>query len=80
MFRNNNNETSNDRMKDKMKIIDSFEYSDLLLKGILQTIKKETREQRGGFLGMLLFTLGANLPNKDMIRGSNGVTRAEQDV
>ena len=72
--------TSNNRMKDKMKIIDSFEYSDLLLKDILQKIKKETREQRGGFLGMLLFTLGANLPNKDMIRGSNGVTRAGQDV
>ena len=44
--------TSNDRMKDKMKIIDSFEYSDLLLKDIPQTIKKETREQRGGFLGI----------------------------
>ena len=31
------------------------------MKGVTKTIKNETKEQKGGFLGMLLGTLGANL-------------------
>ena len=48
-------------MQDIMKIIKELENSDILLKGVSKTIKNEIKEQRGGFLGMLLGTLGASL-------------------
>ena len=48
-------------MNDIMKIIKALENSDILLKGESKTIKNETKEQRGGFLSMLLGTLGASL-------------------
>ena len=48
-------------MKDIMKIIKALENSDILLKGVSKTIKNETKEERGGFLSMLLGTLGASL-------------------
>ena len=47
-------------MKD-MKIIKALENSGILLKGVSKTIKNETKEQRVGFLSMLLGTLGASL-------------------
>ena len=37
-----------------MKIIEALENSGILLKGVTKTIENETKEQRGGFLGMLL--------------------------
>ena len=52
---------SNDEMEDIFKIIKSLEGSGLLLKGITETVKNEAKEQRGGFLSMLLGTLGASL-------------------
>ena len=48
-------------MNDIMKIIQALENSIILLKGVTKTIKNETKEQKGGFLGMLLGTLGASL-------------------
>ena len=48
-------------MNDIMKIIEALENSGILLKGVTKTIENETKEQRGGFLGMLLGTLGASL-------------------
>ena len=48
-------------MNDIMKIIEALENSGILLKGISKTIENETKEQRGGFLSMLLGTLGASL-------------------
>ena len=47
-------------MKDIMKIIKELENFDILLKGV-KTIENEIKEQRGGFLSMLLGTLGASL-------------------
>ena len=44
-----------------MKIVQALEDSNVLLKGITKTIKNEAREQKGGFLSMLLDTLGASL-------------------
>ena len=44
-----------------MKIIQALEDSDILLKGVTKTIKNETKEQKGGFLSMLLGTLEASL-------------------
>ena len=52
---------SNEGMIDKMKIVKALEDSNILLKGISKIIKNETKEQKGGFLSMLLGTLGASL-------------------
>ena len=43
-----------ENMKDIMKIIKVLENSGILLKGVNKTIKDETKEQRDGFLSMLL--------------------------
>ena len=51
----------NEEMNDIMKIVQALEDSNILLKGVTKTIKNETKEQKGGFLGMLLDTLGASL-------------------
>ena len=51
---------SNEEMNDMIKIIQALEDSNILLKGVTKTIKKETKEQKGGFLSMLLGTLEAN--------------------
>ena len=48
-------------MNDIMKIVQSLEDSNILLKGVIKTIKKKIKEQKGGFLSMLLVTLGASL-------------------
>ena len=48
-------------MEDIMKIVKSLEESRLLTKGISKKVKNEVKEQKGGFLGMLLGTLGASL-------------------
>ena len=69
-------------MKDIMKIIKALENSGIFLKGVSKTIKNETKEQRGGFLGMLLGTLGASLlgnlltGGKGIMRAGNGIVRA----
>ena len=52
---------SNDEMKDIIKIVKSLKDSGLLLKGVSKTIKNEAKEQKGGFLSMLLGVLGASL-------------------
>ena len=44
-----------------MKIVQTLEDSNILLKGVTKTIKNETKEQKGGFLSMLLGTLGTSL-------------------
>ena len=64
-------------MNDKMKIVQALEDSNILLKGITKTIKNEAKEQKGGFLGMLLGTLGASLlgnmlTGKLMLRAGSG--------
>ena len=52
---------SNEEMNDIIKIIQALENSNILLKEVTKTIKNETKEQKGGFLSMLLGTLGASL-------------------
>ena len=52
---------SKKEMNDIMKIVQALEDSNILLKGVTKTIKKETKEQKGGFISMLLGTLGASL-------------------
>ena len=52
---------SNKEMNDIMKIVQALEDSGVLLRGVTKTIKNETKEEKGGFLSMLLGTLGASL-------------------
>ena len=51
----------NEEINDIMKIVQTLEDSNILLKGVVKTIKNETKEQKEGFLSMLLGTLGASL-------------------
>ena len=44
-----------------IKIVRSLEDPGLLLKVVSKTIQNEAKEQKGGFLSMLLGKLGANL-------------------
>ena len=64
-------------MKDIIQIIKELENSDILLKGVSKTIENEIKEQRLGFLSMLLGTLGASLlgnllTGKGIIRAGEG--------
>ena len=64
-------------MQDIIKIIKELENSDILLKRVSKTIENEIKEQRGGFLSMLLGTLGASLlgnllTGKGIIRAGEG--------
>ena len=52
---------SNDEIGDIIKIVKSLEESGLLLKGVTETVQNEVKEQKRGFLSMLLGTLGASL-------------------
>ena len=69
-------------MNNIIKIIEALENSGILLKGVTKTIENETKEQRGGFLSMLLGTLGASLlgnlliDEKGMMRAGEGIVRA----
>ena len=65
---------SNDEIDDILKIVKSLENSGLLF-------QHEAKEQRGGFLSMLLGTLGASLlgdilSGKGVIRAGEGRIRA----
>ena len=62
-------------MNDIIKIIEALENSGILLKGVTKTIENETKEQRGGFLSMLLGTLGASLLG-NLLTGGKGIVRA----
>ena len=63
---------SNDEMDDILKIVKSLEDSGLLLKGVSETIQHEAKEQRGGFLSMLLGTLRASLLGDVLSKGLSG--------
>ena len=62
-----------------IKIIEALENSGILLKGVTKTIENETKEQRGGFLSMLLGTLGASLLG-NLLTGGKGIMRAGEGI
>ena len=68
---------SNDEMEDIIRIVESLVDSSLLLKGVSEKIQNEAKEQKEGFLSMLLGTLGVSLlrnilPGKGIVRGGYG--------
>ena len=72
-------------MNDIMKIVQALENSGILLKGVTEAIKNETKEQKGGFLSMLLSTLGASLlgnllTGKETVRAGEGTVRAGEVI
>ena len=70
---------SNNEMNDVIKIVKSLENSGVLLKGISKTIQHEAKEQIGGFLTMLLGTLGASLLG-NLLTGRKGIIRAGEVI
>ena len=72
---------SNNEIEDIIKIVKSLEDSGLLLKGVTETVQNEVKERKGGFLSMLLGTLGASLlgnmlAGKGLNRAGEGFIRA----
>ena len=63
-------------MNDIMKIINSFEESGLLIKSVSERNKNEAKEQKGGFLGMLLDILGASILGNLLTSQGQGTIRA----
>ena len=68
-------------MNDLIKIVKSLEDSGLLSKGVTESVQNEVKEQRGGFLSMLLGTLSASLlgnilAGKGIHRPGEGIVRA----
>ena len=58
-------------MNDKRKIIQALEDFNILLKRVTKTIKNETKKQNGGFVSMLLGTLGNLLAGKGIVRAGS---------
>ena len=66
-------------MNDIIKIIEALENSGISLKGVTKTIENGTKEQRGGFLSMLLGTLEASLLG-NLLTGGKGMMRAGDGI
>ena len=72
-------------MNDIMKIVQALDDVDILLKGVIKMIKNEIKNQRGGFLSMLLGTLGVSLlgnslTGKGTVRAGEGTIRAGEGI
>ena len=71
-------------MNDIMKIVKSLKVPRLLIKRVSETIKNEAKEQKGGFLGMLLgnvgpILLGTLLTGKGTIKAGEGTIRTGEN-
>ena len=71
---------SNEDVDDTIRIIKLLENSEVLIHGVSETVKHEVKQQGGGFLGMLLATLGVSmlrsiLPEKVVVRAGKGTVR-----
>ena len=72
---------SNDEMEDIIKIVKSLTDLGLLLKRVSETIQNKAKKQNGGFISMLLGTLGTSLlrnmlAGKGINRVGDGMIRA----
>ena len=64
-------------MGDIMKIVKSLQESALLIKDVSETIKNESKYQKGGFLGMLLGILGASLLG-NLLTGKGAIAASQE--
>ena len=69
---------SNDEMKDIIEIVKSLEDSGLLFLGVSKAIQNEAKEQRRGFLSILVGILGVSLLG-DVFTG-RGINRAGEKL
>ena len=69
---------SNEEMNDIIKIVKSLGKSGLLIKGFSRTIQNVVKAQKGGFIGMLLGTLGASLLG-NLLAGKDRIRAGESD-
>ena len=69
---------SKEETEDIMKIVESLEESGLLIKGISETNENKAKEQKGGFLPILLGTLAASILGNALI--GRGVIRAGEST
>ena len=72
-------------MENLIKIVKSLEDFGLLLKGITESVQHEVKDQKGGFLSMLLGTLGARLlgnllTGKGVNKKGKGIHRAGEGI
>ena len=68
-------------MEDIIKIVKSLKDSSLLLEGVTKTVQNEAKQQKGGFLSMLLGSLGVSLlgnilAGRGINRDGGGTVRA----
>ena len=71
-------------MKDIKKMLKSLEESGLLIQGTSETIRNETKEQKGRFFSMLLATLAASilgiaLAGRGVIRVAEGTMKVDEN-
>ena len=76
---------SNKDVEDLIKIVKSLEVSELLLKGVTESVQNEVKEQKSVFFSMLLGTLGASLlgnllTGKEVNKKGKGIHRASQGI
>ena len=72
---------SNDEMKDIIEVVESLEDSSFLPEGVSKAIQNEAKEQKGGFLSMLLGALGGLIINLlGNILAGKGINRAKEGV
>ena len=76
---------SNKDMEDLIRIVKSLQDSKLLLKGVTESVQNDVKEQQGGFLSMLLGTLGTSLlgslwTGKGVNKKGKGIQRAGEGI
>ena len=76
---------SNKDVEVLIKIVKSLADSGLLLKEVTELVQNEVKEQKGGFLSMLLGTLGASLlgnllTGKGVNKKGKGIHRAGEGI
>ena len=76
---------SKGEMENTMKTVKSLKESGLVIKGISETIKNQSKEQKGELFSMLLGTLAASilenaLTGKGVITSGEGTTRAGNNI
>ena len=69
---------SHEKMNDLIEIVKSLEDSGLLLKEFSKTIQNEPKDQKGGFLSILLGTLDVGLLGN--ILGRKGINKAGKGI